>query len=256
MNRILIEACCGSAEDVARAAKGGADRAELNSCLALGGLTPTLGTLEEAKDRTNIPVMAMLRPRGGGFDYSETDFSSLLRDGRELLSHGADGLVFGFLLSDGTVDENRVKRLVELAGERDTVFSRAIDVTPDWKRALDVLIRNGVKRVLTSGQRRDAFSGKNVIREMIAFAGKSIRILPGCGIREENVLELISATGAREIHLSGKHIEVSDFSACSNPEVCFGLNGTGEDRYDVIDPEYFVRVRARAEGTEATECSD
>lgn len=256
MNRILIEACCGSLEDVVRAAEGGADRVELNSCLALGGLTPTLGTLEEAKSRTSLPVMAMLRPRGGGFDYSETDLAVLVRDAGELLSHGADGLVFGFLRRDGTVNENRVKRLVELAGERDTVFSRAIDVTPDWKRALDVLIRNGVKRVLTSGQRKDAYSGRNVIREMIRFAGNSIRILPGCGIREENVRELICATGAEEIHLSGRHIEVSDLSTCANPEVRFGLPGTLEDRYDVIDPEYFVRVRARAEEMEETACFD
>ena len=149
---MLIEACCGSADDVIQAAQGGADRVELNSALFLGGLTPTPGCLEAARTRVTLPIMAMLRPREGGFCYTEAEFDTMLRDGRHLLAAGADGLVFGCLHADGSVDEARTRELVTLAEGRDTVFHRAIDVVPDWKRALDALIRLGVTRVLTSGQ--------------------------------------------------------------------------------------------------------
>ena len=104
---IFFEACCGSAEDVIEAAKGGAQRAELNSNLFHGGLTPTVGALRVAKRHTNIPIMCMVRPREGGFCYTEVEFEVMLDDARMLLDNGADGIVFGFLREDGTVDRER-----------------------------------------------------------------------------------------------------------------------------------------------------
>ena len=104
MAPILLEICCGSAEDAIEAAAGGADRVELCSALFLGGLTPSLGSLLEAKQRTNIPVIAMNRPRPAGFCYSATEFAVMERDAELLLEHGADGIVFGMLNGDGTID--------------------------------------------------------------------------------------------------------------------------------------------------------
>ena len=131
--------------------------------------------------------MAMLRPRSGGFCYTDLEFRSMLRDGRELLNHGADGIVFGCLKPDGTVDEERCRRVISLAEGKPVVFHRALDVTPDWRQALDTLISLGVTRVLTSGQAPDVFFALDTIAEMIRFAGDAIEILPGAGITLRNV---------------------------------------------------------------------
>ena len=130
MSKILLEICCGSADDVIEAERGGADRVELNSNLFQGGLTPTLGTLRTVKRRARVPVMCMVRPRAGGFCYTDTEFEVAREDARLLLENGADGLVFGFLHADGTVDAERTKTLVRLCEGRPCVFHRALDVTP------------------------------------------------------------------------------------------------------------------------------
>ena len=111
MPKILIEACCGSADDALEAARGGADRVELNSALHLGGLTPSAGSLRVLRESSGVPVMAMLRPSEGGFCYSGTAFRTMLADGELLLRAGADGLVFGCLTPDGEIDEPRVRAI-------------------------------------------------------------------------------------------------------------------------------------------------
>ena len=194
MGRILLEICCGSADDVIEAARGGADRVELNSSLFLGGLTPTAGMLRVLRRQTDIPVMAMVRPRAGGFCYTDAEFETAKEDARILLENGADGLVFGFLHEDGTVDEERTRALKEIAEGRPCVFHRAIDVVPDWKRALGQLIGLGVTRVLTSGQQSSALLALDTIREMIRYADGAIEILPGGGIRLGNVDRVTAAT--------------------------------------------------------------
>ena len=143
--RIRIEVCCGSADDVIEAFHAGADRVELNSDLFHGGLTPTVGSLRVAKRETGMPIMTMVRPREGGFCYTPAEFAVCREDARVLLENGADGLVFGFLHEDGTIDRERTRILAETALEagKEAVFHRAIDVVPDWKRALDSLIRLG-----------------------------------------------------------------------------------------------------------------
>ena len=202
MPKILIEACCGSADDALEAARGGADRVELNSALYLGGLTPSAGSLRVLRETSDVPVMAMLRPREGGFCYTEAAFRTMLADGELLLRAGADGLVFGCLTPDGEIDEPRVRALVALCGGRPAVFHRAIDVTPDWRRALEALIRCGVTRVLTSGQAKSAMLGAQIIAQMVRFAQGAIEILPGAGVTLDNVLELLAITGCTQVHLS------------------------------------------------------
>jgi copper homeostasis protein len=132
MRRINVEICCGSADDVFEAAGAGADRVELNSCLFLGGLTPSIGELLTAKG-AGIKIMAMVRPREGGFCYTEREFETMLADAAELLKAGADGIVFGFLHLDGTVDKERCKAMMDVIGDKESVFHRAIDVVPDWR---------------------------------------------------------------------------------------------------------------------------
>lgn len=123
MPKLIVEACCGSADDVIEAQKAGAHRVELNSNLSLGGLTPSLGTLKAAKAETGLPIMAMVRPRESGFLYTAAEFRTALLDAEALLENGADGIVFGFLNSDGTVDAGRCREMLRLAGKRQTVAS-------------------------------------------------------------------------------------------------------------------------------------
>ena len=203
-NKILLEVCCGSAGDVIEAWRAGADRVELNSDLFHGGLTPTLGSLRVAKRETELPVMAMVRPREGGFCYTETEFAVCLEDARLLLENGADGLVFGFLQPDGRVDAERTRKLTALALEagKEAVFHRAIDVVPDWKEALDLLAELGVTRVLTSGQEPDVSWGTDTVREMIAYAAGRIQILPGAGITARNMHRILAETRAEQLHVA------------------------------------------------------
>ena len=116
MSSGLLEVCCGSADDVIQAHLAGADRVELNSDLFHGGLTPTVGSLRVAKRETGMKIMTMIRPREGGFCYTEAEFAVCLEDARALLEAGSDGLVFGFLREDGTVDADRTREICDKAG--------------------------------------------------------------------------------------------------------------------------------------------
>src|SRR6516165_5711415 len=110
--RVLLEVAVASVEDALAAQAGGADRLELNAALALGGLTPSLGTLIEVKAAVALPVLVMVRPRPGGFAYGGADFRVMQRDAGLALRHGADGIVLGILTGDGRVDVDRCRRLL------------------------------------------------------------------------------------------------------------------------------------------------
>lgn len=244
-NDVLLEICCGSAEDAVEAARGGADRVELNNNLFQGGLTPSIGTLEVAKEKISIPVMTMVRPRAGGFCYTETELEVARADAGALLRHGADGLVFGFLNADGTVDTEQTRRFVELAEGKPCVFHRAIDVVPDWKHALEQLIEAGITRVLTSGQQSNVFFALETIREMISFAGDAIEILPGAGITLENAGRVVAKTGCTQIHLA-RHRILTDTSVANNREIYYGgCLYPPEDRIEITDREYVAAVRSK-----------
>lgn len=247
MNRVLIEVCCGSADDVIQAHKAGACRVELNSDLFHGGLTPTLGALLVAKRETGMKIMAMVRPRAGGFCYTDAEFATAVEDARQLLAHGADGLVFGFLHPDGTVDEARTRVLAELAQSsgKETVFHRAMDVTPDWRAALDTLAALGITRVLTSGQEASVLLGTQTIREMAEYAAGRIEILPGGGIHARNIDRILAETGCRQLHLSA-HKPQYDRSAGNNRAIHYGgCLYPPEDSYNLIDSDYLGALIGR-----------
>ena len=243
MRNIKIEVCCGSADDVIQAEKSGADRAELNSCLFFGGLTPTIGELETAIESTsNIEILTMARPRQGGFCYTDAEFRTALKDARELLAHGSKGIVFGFLNQDGTVDMDRCKAMMEVIGDKVSVFHRAIDVVPDWKEALDQLCQLGVTRVLTSGQEPDVFYGVDTVKEMIEYAAGRIEILPGAGITMKNAKRIIEYTGCTQIHVA-RHKPCYDYSTSNNSSIYYGgALYPNEERYEMIDKDYISGV--------------
>src|SRR6266540_2840215 len=180
---ILLEVIVSSLDDARAAAAGGADRFELCSALALGGLTPSLGLLAAIKAELPQPVVFMVRPREGGMAYTEAEYAVMERDAVLALEAGADGLVFGFLTPEGAVDVSRCHRfLARIAGvgrpRSQLVFHRAFDVVPDPSVALEQLIDLGITRVLTSGQAPRALEGLPVIRRLVEQAAGRIEVLP------------------------------------------------------------------------------
>ncbi len=234
MDKVQLEVCCGSAEDAIAAFRGGACRVELNFDLFHGGLTPTVGSLRTVKRA--VPggtVMCMVRPREGGFCYTDTEYAVMLEDARVLLENGADGIVFGFLHGDGTVDTDRCRAMLDIIGPRESVFHRAIDVVPDVNAALDALIALGVTRVLTSGQAPTVPEGIPVLRAMLAHAAGRIQILPGCGITAANAAWCCEALGVDTVH-AAVHRTAHDNSAMGNPAIYFGgAVYPPEDRYSL-----------------------
>ncbi len=244
MPNVLLEICCGSIDDAIQAERGGADRVELCSALFLGGLTPSLGTLQEAKARLKIPVICMVRPRGGGFCYTDAEFATMERDTRLAIEHGADGVVFGILKPDGSVDLERTRRIRELIGERQAVFHRAFDVTPDPFRAVDQLAELGLTRILTSGQQNTVGEGLELIRQLLAHAGGRIEIMPGGGIMNHEIESVIARTGCRQIHLTAFGTQ-RDLSTEGRPSVTFGgALYPPENLFQMTDSKLVARIAA------------
>jgi copper homeostasis protein len=239
---VLVEVCCGSVEDGIEAEAGGADRIELNSSLFFGGLTPSIGTVVEAKRRLRIPVMVMIRPRGGGFCYTEPELCVMERDIDEAVGHGADGIVFGVLTSDGSLDEPACRRLLARAKRTPAVFHRALDVMRDPEAGLEKLIDLGFRRILTTGRRSNIEDGAETVRRAMTQARGRIEILPG-GMVPRNAARLIREIGCDQVHIAS-FTRRSDPSARGNAEIFFGAAlYPPEDSYDVIDRGFVRSVR-------------
>lgn len=253
--KIALEICCGGLPDVLAAEQGGADRVELNAALFLGGLTPGVGLLRSVKARSRLPAVCMVRPREGGFFYTEPDFAVALAEAEALLQNGADGLAFGFLTADGEVDVPRTREFIlrarRIAPAAQLVFHRAFDVTPDRFRALETLITLGADRVLTSGGAPTAPAGAAEIRALLRQAAGRIEILPGGGITPENAAAFLRETGARSLHASARRI-AEDPSTRHNGRIRFGGSALPEDEYKVTDASKVALLRqaADAEGRE------
>lgn len=202
----MLEICCGSYYDALQAASGGAKRIELNCGLHLGGLTPSLASLELVKEHCGLLVIAMVRPRGGGFCYSGEDYEVMVRECEDLVRHGADGIAFGCLRADASIDRERSARMISIIHShgKEAVFHRAFDCTEDPFEAMETLIELGVDRVLTSGLKPRAEEGKALLKTLQAVYGSSIQLLAGSGINAANARSLMEETGIRQIHSSCK----------------------------------------------------
>src|SRR5579871_2743294 len=133
---ILVEAIACSADDAAIAQAAGVDRLEVCSALSVGGLTPSIGSFFTIRATTSLPLVAIVRPRSGGFCYSNTEFDTMLRDADALLAAGADGLVFGILDEGGEIDHHRCRAFIERVSPCPTIFHRAFDATSEPMHAL------------------------------------------------------------------------------------------------------------------------
>jgi len=206
---VLVEACVDTAVSAGRALAGGAGRLELCDNLVEGGTTPSPGMLAVVRERSPIPVHAMIRPRGGDFLYSGDEIAVMLADIAAAERLRADGVVFGALTVEGQVDRELIARLLDAARPMTVVFHRAFDLARDPLEALDALIELEVDRVLTSGHAPTAEEGIPVIRELVRRAEGRIVILAGGGITGTNAARIIRETGVREVHLRGSRAEAS-----------------------------------------------
>lgn len=201
-NGVTFEVCVDSIESAVAAEAGGAQRVELCSDLLEGGLTPSYGTLRVARSRVRVGVMAMIRPRGGDFCYSDAEFEAMAADVEVAKALGADGVVIGLLSPDGTVDRPRTKALIERARPLAVTFHRAFDMTRDPFEALETLVELGVDRVLTSGQDASVPEGIDLIASLIRRAAGRLVVMPGGGVTARNVGRVIASTGATEVHFA------------------------------------------------------
>jgi copper homeostasis protein len=200
----LLEICVDSVESAIAAESAGAGRLELCSALSEGGVTPSAGLIESVRRNTGIKMHVLIRPRSGDFLYSGSEFSVMRRDIDNAGENGADGIVTGLLLSDGTIDVERTALLVEYASPMSVTFHRAFDMSRDHLKALEGVIDTGAERILTSGLARTAIEGAGLIKNLVMTAGDRIKIMPGGGINEYNIALLATSTGAGEYHLSAR----------------------------------------------------
>lgn len=206
MSKILVEVCAGNVEDCILAEKGGADQIELNSGVFMGGLTPSLATLILAKEKVSIPIFPMLRTRGAGFHYHELEVETMRKDAKLFAKHGANGLVFGFLNEDRTIDKTLTKEFSDFCKQHnmDSIFHRAFDQTTDPYKAIEALIECGITRILTSGHKNTAPEGMALLKDLQVKYGDKIELVVGAGVNEDNVVNIIETTGVTQVHSSFK----------------------------------------------------
>lgn len=239
----MVEVCCGSYADCVAAYKGGADRVELNSALSVGGLTPTLATLQKVKKDTDLKVICMSRPRAAGFCYDADDVDTMLLDAKIMLENGADGIAFGFLTSDCKVEETATKKMVDLvhAYGKEAVYHRAFDMLQDPYIGCETLIACGVDRILTSGQQPKAIQGIDLIASLQKKYGDKIQFLPGSGMNATNALEMFEKTGVYQVHSSCKNY-ATDTTTTSDTVTFAYLEEPHTNDYDVVDIELVKKL--------------
>ena len=196
----LVEAAVETLHSALAAERAGAGRIELCASLSHGGTTPSAGLIAAVVERVRIPVFVLIRPRGGGFVYSDEEIGVMLRDIKLASTLGIDGIVIGVLTPENLVDAGHTRALIEAAEGLPVTFHRAFDLTRNLPEALEQLIEAGVSRILTSGGAATALAGAGAIAALVDQARARIVVMPGGGIREHNVRELIARTGVSEVH--------------------------------------------------------
>lgn len=203
---VSLEVCANSATSAIAAQNGGATRVELCNNLHQGGTTPSHGHIMVARKYLHIKLYALIRPRSGDFLYTKEEFQVILSDVRQSIALGCDGIVVGILNKDGSIDIERNSQIVNMARQHGlgVTFHRAFDVCANKEKALEDLINIGFERLLTSGGKSNVMEGARAIKNLLDQANGRISIMPGGGISEKNVADLVHYTGVKEIHTSAR----------------------------------------------------
>lgn len=202
--KFIIEIAVTDYASAKAAVAGGADRIELCSALSEGGLTPSSGMIQKCRKDFNTALFPIIRPRSGDFLYSYEEFQIIKQDALLCKNLGCDGVVIGFLNTDGTVNKAWTFEIVEAVYPLEITFHRAFDRSRNPFEALEVIIEAGCQRILTSGQQPTAPQGIELIQQLVAQAADRISIMPGSGVRADNIKQLAEKTGAVEFHSSLK----------------------------------------------------
>lgn len=238
----MLEVCCGSFEDAMIASECGVKRVELNSALSLGGLTPSLGSLIMIKQYSDIEVVSMVRARAGGFCYTNYQYEQMLENLKLLLAYGTDGVSFGFLKEDRTVDVNRCQEFLENVRNEGckATFHRAFDCTRNPYEAIEQLIKLGFDRLLTSGQEATAEEGIRLLADLQRQYGNEIEIIAGSGVNENNAEKIIKETGIKQIHSTCRGWGVD--ATGMGERVSFQVSDEDGDRYRSVSEERIKKL--------------
>ena len=209
-----IEIACFNLESALIAQKAGADRVELCADMLVGGTTPAIEMIQQACENLTIAINVMIRPRGGNFVYSNSEFEQMKSEIEIIKKLGISGFVFGILNDDNTINIEQNKELVELAKPFSCTFHRAFDEVLDYEKALKNVISCGFSTILTSGTFSNVLEGKEVLKQLVIQANNRIEIMPGGGLRTTNISELDKIVHANWYHSSaitdGSEIASSD----------------------------------------------
>jgi len=198
----VLEIATSDFETTRSAFEGGADRIELCANLNEGGTTPSYGTIFQCRENFDVLLYPIIRPRGGDFLYTDDEYEIMLHDVKLCKQSGCDGIVIGLLNEDGTIDIKRTAALVDIAYPMGVTFHRAFDRCRNAFEALEQLVQIGCERILTSGQQPTVNEGMELIAELNKIADHRIIIMPGSGVRKENIKLLAGKTGCKEFHSS------------------------------------------------------
>ncbi|WP_291139278.1 copper homeostasis protein CutC [Flavobacterium sp. UBA7663] len=209
-----IEIACFNLESALIAQNAGADRVELCADMSVGGTTPTIEIIQQARENLSIDLYVMIRPRGGNFVYSEAEFKHMKSEIEIIKKLGVNGFVFGNLKDDKTINLEQNKVLVELAKPFPCTFHRAFDAVSNYEQALEDVISCGFSTILTSGTFPNVMEGKEVLKQLVIQANNRIEIMPGGGLRSINILELNEMVNANWYHSSA----ITDVSETANPD--------------------------------------
>ncbi|MCD9014769.1 copper homeostasis protein CutC [Fulvivirgaceae bacterium QH1ED-6-2] len=247
MTYMKIEIVAYNIDSALKAQEGGADRIELCDSPGDGGTTPSHGTIEVIRQHLNIDVFVMIRPRGGDFHYNSYEYHAMKRDIFQCQKLSVDGVVFGILNPDGTIDKKRCRELIEKARPLKVTCHRAFDMTRDPFEALEDCIEVGFDRILTSGQQPKALQGADLIGELIKRAAGRIAIMPGSGVNEETVQDIVRKSGAREIHSAAVAYTASAMEYKNLAIAGMGSEEGSEFKLRTVDPQIVRNLRTLAE---------
>jgi copper homeostasis protein len=233
---VSLEVCANSVASAIAAQEGSAIRVELCDNLHEGGTTPSYGQIALARKLLKIKLYVLIRPRGGDFLYSDTEFEIMKADIRYCIETGCDGVVIGILNANGTVDKQRSRELVKMAREKGlgVTFHRAIDMCADMQQAMEDIIGIGCERILTSGGKSTAIEGVSMIAHLVEQAKGRIIIMPGAGVNESTVADVVNYTGATEVHSSARS-DVKSKMEYRNDHILMGYGETDEYSFSVTD---------------------
>lgn len=228
----MVEVCANGVESCLAAQEGGADRVELCAGIPEGGTTPSYGEIMVARRvLTTTRLHVIIRPRGGDFLYSDLEVERMAADITVCRDLGVDGVVFGCLRADGSIDVERNRYLMECASGMSVTMHRAFDRTADPALALEQVIDLGFDRILTSGQQPQAIQGVDLLAKLNRQAAGRITLMAGSGVNEQNIRTIRDVTGLHEFHFSGRESRPSAMQYV-NPNLYMGRPGANEAALD------------------------